>query len=122
MSEPMDTVRYFKLRNTGGFVARIAVLYKKKHTDEHGNISYDANWSEWNPSGYHDICAGAERTSDLKEIGLPEGSQVQLKAKVVAGKGKTSDTYEYSSVGGKMASYKISGTTLSNSLEREHYE
>ena len=37
----MDNVRYFKLENTGAFVAQIVVQYKEKHTDSEGNISYD---------------------------------------------------------------------------------
>jgi len=120
----MDTVRYFKLKNWGGFVAQIQVLYKEKKTDSEGNLSYDAEWKTWSPSGYHDICVDAERTSDLySDANLPEGAQVKLKAVVCGGQDKTaSETYEYSSSSGKMAAYKISGTTCSNSLQLESYK
>lgn len=114
----MDTVRYFKLKNTGAFVARIKVEYKARHADSSGNISYDAEWKSWDPSGYHDICASAERTVDLcKDANLPEGSQVRLKAVVVAGSDKTSsDHYIYQSTSPNTAVYKIKGATFSNSL------
>lgn len=113
----MDTVRYFKLQNTGGFVAQIEVEYKKKNTDTSGNVSYDAEWNSWKPSGYHDICVHAERTVDLcSDAKIPEGSQVRLRAVVKGGKDKTSDQYVYQQASPNTASYKISGTTLINSL------
>ena len=58
----MENIRYIKLKNKGGFVAKITVQYKGKHTDEHGNVSYDAEWKSWHSDGYRDICAAAERT------------------------------------------------------------
>ena len=61
----MENIRYIKLKNKGGFVAKITVQYKGKHTDEHGNVSYDAEWKSWHSDGYRDICAAAERTVDL---------------------------------------------------------
>lgn len=116
----MDTVRYFKLKNTGAFVARIKVEYKEKHTDESGNVSYDAEWKSWEPSGYHDICAGAERKVDLcKDANLSDGSQVRLKTVVVWGKNKAStEQYIYQAISTNTAVYKISGTTLFNKLKR----
>lgn len=116
----MDTVRYFKLKNTGAFVARIKVEYKEKHVDSSGNVSYDAEWKGWNPSGYHDICASAERTVDLcNDAKLPEGAVVRLKAIVKLGSDQTStDQYIYQKTSPNTAAYKIKGTTLNNSLER----
>ncbi len=116
----MDNVRYFKLKNAGAFVAQIVVQYKEKHTDFQGNVSYDAEWKDWHTDGYRDICAGAERTVDLlNDANIPDGSQVRLKAVVVAGKDRTSDEqYIYQKTASSMATYKISGTTLINSLKR----
>jgi hypothetical protein len=116
----MDNVRYFKLENSGGFVAQIEVQYKEKHTDGQGNISYDAEWKSWQHDGYGDICVGAERTVDLlNDLNIPDGSQVRLKAIVVAGKDRTADEqYIYQKTASSMATYKISGTTLINSLKR----
>lgn len=119
----MDTVRYFKLHNTGALVARMEVEYKAKHTDKEGNVSYDVNWKSWKPSGYHDICASAERTVDLcTDANLPDGSQVKLKAVVVAGKDKTSDDeYIYQQSCPNTAVYEISGTTVINKLKRKSF-
>ena len=66
----MENIRYIKLKNKGGFVAKITVQYKGKHTDEHGNVSYDAEWKSWHSDGYRDICAAAERTVDLTDSDL----------------------------------------------------
>ena len=92
----MENIRYIKLKNKGGFVAKITVQYKGKHTDEHGNVSYDAEWKSWHSDGYRDICAAAERTVDLTDSDIPDGSQVRLKAVIVAGRDHTaSEQYIY---------------------------
>ncbi len=114
----MDKVRYFKLENTGGFVAKIEIQYKARRVDDNGNVSYDADWHKWDTGGYRDICAGGERTVDLADAGFPDGSQVRLKAVVVWGKDKTGDVYLYQNNSNTMISYKISGTTQFNSLSR----
>lgn len=115
----MDIIRYFKLKNRGGFVARIEVQYKARHTDDQGNVSYDTEWKKWSASGYHDICVGAERTVDLLlDAKIPDGSQVRLKAVVVLGSSKTAaEQYIYQETGSKMAVYEIGGTTLNNSMK-----
>lgn len=105
----MDTIRYFKLQNAGGFVARINVTYR---------LDGEGNWRKWKPSGYADICLGAERTQDLKELGIPNGTHVRLIAFVALGKDNhAKEEYVFSSGDGKTASYKISGTTLINDLK-----
>ncbi len=119
----MDNIRYIKLKNTGGFVARIEVQYKGKHTDAQGNVSYDAEWKSWHSDGYRDICASAERTVDLTDSNIPDGAQVRLKAIVKLGSDCTSkDQYIYNKTSSKSAVYKVSGTTLINSLERVSYK
>ena len=90
----MENIRYIKLKNKGGFVAKITVQYKGKHTDEHGNVSYDA---------------------ELTDSDIPDGSQVRLKAVIVAGRDHTaSEQYIYNKESSKMAFYKVSGTTYIN--------
>ena len=85
----MENIRYIKLKNKGGFVAKITVQYKGKHTDEHGNVSYDAEWKSWHSDGYRDI--------------------------IVAGRDHTaSEQYIYNKESSKMAFYKVSGTTYIN--------
>lgn len=119
----MDDIRYIKLKNKGGFVARIEVQYKEKHDDGHGNISYDANWKSWHSDGYRDVCAAAERTVDLTDSGIPNDSQVRLKVIVKLGSDCTSqDQYIYNKTSSKTAVYEVSGTTLINSLKRKSYK
>ena len=112
----MDTVRYIKLKNDGGFVARIQIQYKRRRVDDDGNVSFDAEWHSWSTDGYRDICSGGERTVDLTEIHIPDGSYVRLKAEVVMGKSRTGDICVFQSGCGTMLSYRISGTTLINKL------
>ncbi|MCI8404427.1 MAG: hypothetical protein HFE49_05945 [Clostridia bacterium] len=119
----MNDIRYITLQNEGGFVAQIEIQYKRKHTDAHGNISYDAEWKSWHYDGYRDICAASERTIDLTDSDIPDGSQVRLNAIVKLGSDCTSqEQYIYSRTSPKSAVYKVSGTTLINSLKRVSYK
>lgn len=105
----MDTIRYFKLQNSGGFVARINVSYRPDG---------EQNWKTWKPSDYADICAGGERTQDLTELGIPDGTHVRLVAFVALGKDHQAEQeFIFSSDGRKTASYEVSGTTLINHLK-----
>ncbi len=109
----MKTVRYFKLHNSGGFVARLYVDHRRDD---------EQTWSIWKPSGYADICAGAERTQDLKEAGIENGSHVRLFAFVAGGVDKTAgEEYIFDPNSSSMAVYEISGTTLINSLTLKSY-
>ena len=102
----METIRYIKLKNKGGFVAKIHVSYRPEG---------EKSWKTWSPSGYADICAAAERTQDLKELGIADGSHVRLKAFVALGKDNLADEeYLFFSSSGATAAYEISGTTLIN--------
>lgn len=113
----MEEIRYFKVKSNADFACRIHVNYKVAQHDDKGNISYPAEFTEWKSHGYNDICKYGERTLDLKDTGLADGSIVQLKMDVVFGKDKTSDEqYIYNSASGKTATYIIKGQTLSSKL------
>lgn len=124
----MDMIRYFKLKNNGAFVARMQIIWTGD--DGKGNESHGV----YEPGGYHDICAAAERTIDLcDQTKIPDGSVVQLKVVVVAGKDKKAqktikendkekkvdETFLFSKDSGSTACYKIGGTTLFNELSLE---
>ncbi len=110
----MDKIRYFKLKNNGAFVVKMRVIWSG--ADGHGNESH----GEYEPNGYHDICAAAERVIDLNSTKIPDSATVQLKAVVALGKNKVADEkFIYDSKSGDTASYKISGTTLSNKLKQD---
>ncbi|MDD3252146.1 MAG: hypothetical protein PHV18_06270 [Lachnospiraceae bacterium] len=116
-------VRYFKLHNTGGFVARIIVHYKEKYKSPAGIISYDAEWKNWESPNYSDICASSERTVDLKnDVNLKSGTLVKLRAYVMAGTDREAgEQYTYDEDSGKTAAYEISGTTLTSKLHKVSY-
>ncbi|MFA5658169.1 MAG: hypothetical protein WC900_02675 [Oscillospiraceae bacterium] len=113
----MDKIRYLKLKNAGAFVVHMVIIWDGD--DGNGNESHGT----YEPSGYHDICAAAERTIDLNDnTKIPNGATVKLKADVVWGKDKTaSEEYIYDNSCGGIAEYKISGTTLNNKLKLETY-
>ncbi len=120
----MNTVRYFKLINGGGFVAQIVIEYREKQTDDKGDISYEAQWKSWFTEGYRDILQFAERTVDLlHDSPIPDGSQVRIHVYVAAG---TSDPapqqFVYDKNSASMACYSITGTTLNNSLNLLYYQ
>lgn len=109
----MEKIRYMKLKNEGGFVARMKILWEG--SDGKGNIGH----GEYEEDSYHDICIHAERSIDLSETNIPDNSEVQLKAVVVLGKDKTADEkFIYSKDSCEKATYEISGTTLINKLKK----
>lgn len=112
----MDKIRHFKLHNSGAFVAHMIIEW----------TGYDAQGDEkrgrYEPKGYHDICAAAERTIDIKDTDIPNGAIVTLHADVVAEKGKTAgESFTYDENCGNIAEYDISGTTLINKLKLKKY-
>lgn len=114
----MNSIRYFKLKNEGGFVARMKIIYggNEKEKDEHGNIVYFTKGT-YEPSGYHDICASGERTIDLKDTKIQEGAAVKLHVVVVFGDDKeATEEFIYHADCPEMAVYKISGVVRSNRL------
>lgn len=103
---PVNTIRYFRLHNSGGFVARIQVVW-----------SHNGKKDIYKGSGYRDICIHGERTLDLTTTGIPDGATVQLKADVRLGRDNTAfETFTYRKNAGETASYDVSGTTLDNEL------
>ncbi len=109
----MNKVRYFKLKNSGGFVARMQIAWNDNN-GKHGT---------YEPGGYHDICAAGERTLDLNDTDIPENASVFLKVCVVLGKDKeASELYEYDKTCSETASYEISGTTLISKLVLKDYK
>ena len=119
----MDDIRYIKLHNSGWFVARIHILYKTPQRDAHGNISYPAEFSEWKPSGYSDICVLAERTVDMvNDTNFTDGTIVKLKAFIVAGSDRTAaEQYEFRRDSGKTAKYNVSRGTRNAKLVLKAY-
>lgn len=82
----MENIRYIKLKNKGDFVAKITVQYKGKHTDEHGNVSYDAEWKTWHLTVTEIFAPRQNAPLTLLNSDIPDGSQVRLKAVIVAGR------------------------------------
>jgi hypothetical protein len=116
MSEVKGKVRHIKLSNKGAFVARMQIIWN--FNDGKGTVGQGT----YDPLGYHDVCVAAEREIDLKDTGIPNGSIVQLKVDVVFGKDKKADElFEYDNSCEETAEYKISGTTLSNTLSLDDY-
>lgn len=105
----MDAVRYYKLRNQGLFVSRLYVNYRP---------GGEESWKTWKPAGYADICIGGERTQDLKELGIEDGSHVRLIAYIAAGSEQIAmEEYIFYSNAGRTASYMVSGDVVYSSLE-----
>ncbi|HAP15176.1 hypothetical protein AALM99_08675 [Lactococcus muris] len=103
----MEKVRSFKLRNNGGFVARLHVFKL-----------LDGTWKNITPpSVRRDITLGAERTIDLQNIPeLSPGEKVKLKAEVVLGKNRVANEEFIYDPAGPTVVYEIVGTTLSPKL------
>lgn len=115
------TVRYFKLTNKGGFVAQMKIKWTHyTQIEEGGNIIRKKNGSgSYELSGYRDICLHGERTIDMKNTDIPDGSEVYLEIIVCGGYDrKTKELYIYSSTASDTASYKISGTTCSSNFKK----
>lgn len=119
----MDDIRYIKLHNSGWFVARIHILYKTPQRDAHGNISYPAEFSEWKPSGYSDICVLAERTVDMvNDTNFTDGTIVKLKAFIVAGSDRRPrSSMSSAAIQGKTAKYNDSRGTQNAKLVLKAY-
>lgn len=103
---PVDSIRYFKLHNSGAFVVHMQILWSL------GNTS-----GTYEEDGYHDICAAGERTIDMVKAGIPDGAMVRLKGEVVAGDDDTADEeFIFNAKSAEMASYKISGTVFKSTI------
>lgn len=101
----------FKLINKGNFVVRMQII----HADPNSGKT-----AIYEPSGYHDICKYAERTIDLSKVSeIKNGEIVTLRAFVVLGKDiEASETYTFKKGSGVMATYEISGNTLTPKIKK----
>ena len=115
------TIRYFRLANKAGFVAQMKLKWVHYTQVEEGNVilkKIDKSGS-YELSGYRDVCLGAERTIDMNDTDIPDGSEVYLEVIVCAGYDrKAGEIFIYSSTAGDRASYEISGATLTSKLKK----
>ena len=103
----MQTIDQFKLKNSGGFVARIYCEYRNPATGK---------WTKVKCTG--DITLGFSKTVELGEHGVPDGASVKFIAFVVSGADNTyDDEFIYKRGCNTVAQFKIKGTTLINKLE-----
>jgi hypothetical protein len=98
-------IKGFRLKNDGGFVARIHVVYRigtaEEQTKEIGG----------------DVLLGQEKEVIFGEHDIPEGSIVKLKAHIVWGTDNVAkQAFTYKKDATKVVRYVTSGTTLNNSL------
>lgn len=108
----MADIRYYKLQNTGAFVAKMDILWTGD--DGHGNESHGKHHDS------HDIDVAADHTIDMTKTEIPDGAEVQLKAIVVLGKDKTaSEKHRFVGSSNTMAEYTVSGTTLNNKIRED---
>lgn len=104
--EMIDHIRYFKLHNGAAVVVRMRIKW-----------SLGSNSGTYEEDDYHDICAGADGTIDMLEVGIPHGATVRLYASVPMGDDDSADeTFIYDRNSGSTASYKLSGTAFKTTL------
>lgn len=93
----------FALKNSGGFVARIAVLYSDG-TNKRVAVGKD-------------ILLGQDRTLDFADVGIADGETVQLSVDIVLGMDpRAQQSYVARHSAKVRARYVVSGTTLHNDL------
>lgn len=109
----MGAIRYFRLMNQGAFICRLHVNYRP---------GGEESWKTWEPAEYADIYTAAERTVDMKELGIEDGTHVRLIAFIVSGSHQiAAEEYIFYSNIGRTAAYKASGTLLSSRLNLVRY-
>jgi hypothetical protein len=103
----MEKIGKFSLHNAGAFVARIRILFVNENGElEKAKASGDI------------LNNGKRRYFDPKDYGIVDGSVVYLDVLVSAGSDCSAGTpfiYEHGNV--ITANYRVSGTTLFNSLK-----
>lgn len=93
------------LKNSGGFVCKIQLRYM----DSELNTKYSGQTG--------DITLGFTKEIDPAELGVPNGSNIWLKAIVRLGRDNETDKgFKYVAGNTNVARFNISGTTLSNDL------
>jgi hypothetical protein len=111
MKEDSMDIQKFSLKNGGGFVARIHVI-------AHLPTPTANVWGKEQVfEDQTDIPLGQEHEVDPGRLGVPDGSQVKLKAFVVWGNDNSAaQAFIYKSAANRKARYTITGTTGSNEL------
>lgn len=79
----------FDLTNSGGFMAKLAVLW----TTEWDNAEGPINWKE--TSATDSFGLNKSRRVNFEELGIPYGAYVRIHAIVVGGKDQSGDWYYY---------------------------
>jgi len=104
MAQP-QSIGKFSLKNQGGFVAKLQCVY------------WDSNGNKIHCDGTGNIPLGQTESMDPGDHGVPNGALVSLYAFVVWGSdNEANQMYTYAQGNTVVASYAISGTTLSNAL------
>lgn len=101
----METVGKFKLKNKGGFVAKMKFVY----------LNDEGNRIKTSTTG--DIPVAQSQTISPEDLAVPNNSILDLYVVVVAGSDQESDKmFHFDKNSRKIANFEISGTTLHNSL------
>jgi len=104
-------IQTFSLKNGGGFVARIHVIARLPTST--ANVFGEQEVFE----DQTDIPLGQEREVDPGTLGVPDGSQVTLRAFVVWGKDNDApQAFIYKSSAKRKARYTITGTRAATEL------
>jgi hypothetical protein len=120
MNNNYKVIGAFSLENKGGFDVKIKV--KATWTDENGEEVTGKGWVTdsyyTNPNTRSGKISNAKVKIHGDKVAIPEGATVQIIADVAVGTDPTGDEkYTYASASDVTAYYKITGTTLMNSLE-----
>ncbi len=107
-SDNINGIRYFSLKNSGIFLARLDVKITDPTTGK---------TTTWNATGTYS--KGKTKTVDLSSKISKAGTKVKLVAFVKAGKDKTSREFYYHPDSTQTASFEITGTTLNNKLKEK---
>jgi len=102
----MDTIGKIKLKNEGGFVAKLQCRY-----------STDGGNSWQHADGTGGITSPFEGTLDPSDHGVPDGSRISAYVFVVWGNDvQGREIFAYEKGNSRTAKYTIKGTTLDSSL------
>ena len=107
-SDNINGIRYFSLKNSGIFLARLDVKITDPTTGK---------TTTWKATGTYS--KGKTKTVDLSSKISKAGTKVKLVAFVKGGKDKTSREFYYHPDSTQTASFEITGTTLSNKLKEK---
>lgn len=105
----MYSVRYFKLSNDVGCIARMRILWKK-----------DSASGEYKLPGDPDVLYNAERTIDLNvQTDIPSGARVELYVEIAVCKDqRANEEFIFDPECGQMVCYLLDGSITSNTLTR----